>query len=40
MATTEEIIASLKDRLAAPKIAREVFDDLVERIKILQDLDT
>ena len=39
MATTEEIITSLKDRLSKDYLDRETFDDLVERIKVLQNLD-
>jgi hypothetical protein len=40
MATTEEIITSLKNRLSEPSMDRGVFDDLVERIRVLQGLDT
>ena len=40
MATTEEIITSHKDRLMKDYLDRETFDDLVERIKVLQSLDT
>lgn len=37
MTTKEEVVAALNERLADPTISPDVFDDLVRRLKIIQE---
>lgn len=39
MATTQEVIDSYQERMLCPTITKDVFDDLVDRIKALKSLD-